>query len=510
LAAAIAVDHGRLVTEVSRDQWALDAAILAASDRLGADDQAVSGPEMARTFYAFNRRPSAESTITDIVFDSDRGEISARTSTIWESTLLKAFGYDTKTLGVSGRVVKGEGTVEIAMVLDNSGSMAGTYIEQLKTAADNLVQMVFAGAEGTEKVKVGVVPFAASVNVGPAYASEDWIDQSGLSSIHFQDFSEDRTRFQLYADLGVAWGGCVEVRSGVHATTDSTPTDDDGDSLFVPMFAPDEPDGANAAGASYNNSYIVDDGGNCTPQACTCTSYSRRGNCTNWSLESIATPAEAQARTCKYAGGGSTPNDQCGRGSQSGPGPNYMCTTPPLLPLTASKSDVELAIQGLVANGNTNIGEGVMWGWRVLSPGVPFVEGRSYADGDNDKYLIVMTDGQNTYSATSNHNRSRYGAYGYADPFDPNAPARLGTSYTSSAYVSAINSNTQAACANAKAAGITIFTVAFRLEGDPATLALLRECASGSDKAFTASNGDALNQSFQNIGRLISQLRLAG
>lgn len=510
LAAAVGVDHGRLVTEVSRDQWALDAALLAAADRLGSDDQDVSGPEMARAFYTENRRRSAESRLTDIVFDADAGEVSARTHTIWTSTLLKAFGYDTTTLSVGGRVIKGNGSVEIALALDNSGSMAGVYIADLKTAATNLVELVFAGSEGSENVKVGIVPFAGSVNIGSGYAGEDWMDQTGLSSIHYQDFSGPRTRSQLFADLGVGWGGCVEVRPGIHATTDSVPTTADGDTLFVPMFAPDEPDDANAGSGSYNNSYVVDDGGSCTPQACTCTSYSRRGRCTNWSLTPVSSPAAAQARTCKYAGGGSAPRDQCSRGSQSGPGPNYMCTTRPVLPLTSNKSDVELAIQSMVANGNTNIAEGVMWGWRVLSPGVPFAEGRVYEDRTNDKYLIVMTDGQNTYPSAANHNRSRYGAYGYADPYAASAPDRLGTTYSSTAYVSRIDANTRAACANAKAEGITVYSVAFRLESDPATQALLRECASSGDKAFTASDGEALNQAFQKIAREISKLRIAG
>lgn len=507
LATAIAVDHARLVTEMSRDQRALDAALLAATDRLGSDDEETSVPARAHKFYDENRRDSVPSTLADIAFDSEAGEVSARTDTIWSSTLLKAFGYDTKSIGVSGRVVKGDGTAEIVLVLDNSGSMAGTYIEDLKTAAGDLVGKVFAGVEGTDKVKVGIVPFAASVNVGAGHADASWMDTSGQSSIHYIDLAERRTRFDLFADLGIAWAGCVEVRPGSHAVTDSTP--DSGDSLFVPMFAPDEPDNHNDAGQSYNNNYIADDGGSCTPQACTCSGRRCSSGGGTYTLTPIASPAVAQARTCKYANGAAPPTDRCSRGSFGGTGPNYMCTTRPVLPLSASKTEVETAISALAASGNTNIGEGVAWGWRVLSPGQPFTEGRSYDDTENAKFMVVMTDGQSTYSSASNHNRSRYGAYGYADPYEAGAPERLGTTYTSTAYVDVIDDNTRSVCANAKVAGITIFTIAFRLESDPATQALLRECASGGDKYFAASDGDTLIQSFQNIGREISKLRIA-
>ena len=65
------------------------------------------------------------------------------------------------------------------------------------------------------------------------------------------------------------------------------------------------------------------------------------------------------------------------------------------------------------------------------------------------------------------------------------------------------------ACTNAKAAGVMIYTIAFRLEADPATQNLLRACATGTDKFFAASNGTVLITTFQNIARQLNQLRVA-
>jgi hypothetical protein len=155
------------------------------------------------------------------------------------------------------------------------------------------------------------------------------------------------------------------------------------------------------------------------------------------------------------------------------------------------------------ASGNTNIGEGLMWGWRVLSPEEPFPGGRAWDDQENQKILVLMTDGENTYQAYNNHNRSAYGAFGYA------AKNRLGTNYWQSALVSQMNAKTTAACNNAKARGVTIYTVAFRLESSSSTQALLQGCASSADKAYRASDGQALIQAFQIIGREIAQLRVS-
>ena len=371
--------------------------------------------------------------------------------------------------------------------------MAGTYIADLRTAAKNLASVMFAGAGGTDKVKIGVVPFATSVNVGNANRSSSWMDTEGQSSTQYENVSETRTRFQLFDDMGVAWGGCVEVRPGTLATDDTPPSAGNGDSYFVPMMAPDEPDTSNDGGNSYSNSYLVDDGGACTPQPTTCTKTSRSGKCTQTSKTPL-TPEVAQARTCKYMG----------QVPSGGTGPNAGCNTKPLLPLTQVKSDVDAKIDSLTAGGNTNIGEGLMWGWRILSPEEPFTDGRSYSTKNNNKVIILMTDGENTYSASSNHNKSTYGAYGYG------VKNRLGPTYTSTAFRSQMDTKLLAACDNAKAAGIKIYTVAFRLEADPVSQDLLRTCATSADKFYMASNGAVLIDTFQKIAKLLTQLRVAG
>lgn len=500
LAAAVAVDYGRMVTERWADQRALDAAVLAASDSLGTDDEQVSGEQRAKAFYRANRSQNLESNITDIQLDSAKGEVAAKTETPWHATLLKGLANlfpgvaNDREINVTSKVAKGSGSVELALVLDNSGSMSGTHIEDLRTAAGDLVSTLFAGTDGSGRVKVGVVPFAASVNVGAGARSSTWIDGSGIAPTHSENFDTPQSRFSLFDELGVSWGGCVEARASGLDVTDTPPSTSNPASMFVPMFAPDEPGEAGSDRLGYNNSYLNDDGGQCEPYERYCESYSRRGNCRRWVTVALPEP-EAQERTCKYFGA-----------SPSGAkGPNAMCTTQAILPLNSTKVAVETAISRMQASGNTNIKEGVAWGWRVLSPGVPFTEGRDYGGGEgNRKIMIVMTDGENWYNSAGNHNKSVYAAHGYA------AKGRLGTSYSRSAYTSFLNSRTQAVCENAKAAGVTIYTIAFRLESDPTTQALLRSCASGPDHFFTASDGGTLIQSFRNIGREINTLRIAG
>lgn len=491
---AMAIDYGFGSNEKYRQQSAIDAATLAASDKLGAQDQDTAGPATARAYYDANTRTSANrGALQTVTLDANTGQVSAVGSSNYLTSLLQGIGISQLSIGTGSKVVKGRTTIELALVLDNSGSMS-PEMANLKTSTKNLLSIVFAGAEGTEKVRVGLIPFAASVNVGAANRGAAWIDGSGASSVHRQNFeTTTRTRFQLLDQMGVAWGGCVEARPAPYDTNDTVPVAGAGDSLFVPMFAPDEPDNENDAGKSYNNNYLVDDAGACTPQPQTCTGgYTRRGTCRSWSKNPL-TPQVAQSRVCKYQG----------QSPSSGTGPNYNCTTAAILPLTSTRSTVETAVDGMQASGWTNIPEGVMWGWRVLSPGAPFTEGRDATDSENQKYMVVMTDGENTYQTLDNHNKSMYGAFGYA------TANRLGE--TPSAMPSQMDAKLTAACTNAKTAGITIFTIAFR---DAATSTnvrtLLRNCASGTDRAFVATDGAGLNAAFQQIGREVSQLRVAG
>jgi len=493
LAVAVCIDYARTATQYVRVQNAVDAAALAASHRLGLPDQDSQGPADAQAYFDANiSRHKTVGKLTSVSLDAGKGEVAATAHGDMLTSLLKAVGI--RQIGFNNRslVKKGKGTVEVALVLDNSGSMAGQPIADLRTAAQSLVTVLYAGYEGTDKVKIAVVPFAASVNVGPHHATAPWMDQTGIAPTHLENFAEPRTRFDLLAQMGVPWRGCVEVRPAPYDVTDAVPTLVNPATLFVPMFAPDEPDAANSGGAYYGNSYISDTGGSCPVPPRTCLRFSRHGNCLEWSVPPPLAPAEAQARTCKYDGA-----------SVSSQGPNYLCDSQPIMPLTTDKAGVQGMIGGLTAKGGTNILEGLMWGWRVLSPEPPFTEGRPYTNPENTKYLILMTDGENWHQAQANHNKSSYHSFGYA------VKGRLGTTYTSSALVAQMNAKTLAGCTNAKAAGIKIYTVAFRLT-DSATLSMLASCASSAGEAYTAADGAALIQAFESIAREIAKLRIAG
>ena len=92
-------------------------------------------------------------------------------------------------------------TLEVALVLDNSGSMStiGTgsgkeRIDLLKEAAKQLVETLANQADMMKQiakpVQFALVPFSASVNIGPddKIKAATWMDQDGISPIHHENF----------------------------------------------------------------------------------------------------------------------------------------------------------------------------------------------------------------------------------------------------------------------------------------------------------------------------------
>ncbi|HXG78116.1 MAG TPA: pilus assembly protein TadG-related protein [Methyloceanibacter sp.] len=641
LGVGAAIDYGRALIVRERLQDAIDSAGLAAGSWVG-----LSPAEMqtkAQQYFNANYPPESIGTVGPLDVSSNGNEIHIEATAQVPTTIMRIANFDNLSVKAETTIAVGHGTVEVALVLDNSGSMAGSKIESLRQAATNLVNTLFASAQYSkepEPLKIAVVPFAASVNVGSQYEDAGWMDTNGegtYNAYEIKCFANGGTlngsgncsvsvgtgthNFQLFDSLKtsngdpIAWKGCVEARPYPYDVNDAPANN--AQTKFVPLFAPDEPDnwtcstsGSSAcpfAGSStstrvYNgapdgsyqyNNYLPDAG---DPDSCPTEfpslsgvnsgtdilttsasaapssgtplvfqstgslpggistnrayyvinpsgktfkiSTSKNGSALNITSNGSGTIRYAFAAnwTCQSGsancggtdfgkseqigfGGGGVPNAKfCKYGTPNSKakianqnvssyegGPNFLCTTTPITPLTTNKSTVLSAINAMQAKGMTAIGEGAMWGWRTLSPGEPFAEGRAYNTDNNQKVLILMTDGQNTYQTRSTFLKSWYQIYGYI------ARGQLGTTSTNSSTITAaMNARTLEACNNIKAAGIVVYTVAFQIPGDEANaLTLLQACASDEDKYFAPNTESELLVAFNAIGQDISMLRVA-
>ena len=353
-------------------------------------------------------------------------------------------------------------TFEIALVLDTTGSMGElsngiTKIQALQQAATSFVNYVSQNTAFTSSTRISIVPFAASVAVDPlVYANASWIDTQGKSAYHWTNVSSPATagfasRFDIFKSLNIGWAGCLETLPYPLNVQDTKPSSDP-NSLYVPLFAPDEPGPGSTTlvtdnGSSSTNSYIDD--------------FTTSKSC---KAQSSASFFAKESRACKYVNAGTPSYTQSAYGSSGSVsigqnGPNYGCNSQPLQRLTSSLSTQTALINKLTAAGMTNIHEGFMWGWRTLSPNSVFGDGAAYSNATTNKILILMTDGTNEWIPNSSSpNGSLYYSAGYfqnADGSTPNPrlPSGNQNPSTQAQARSAQDALTAMACTNAKAAG---------------------------------------------------------
>ncbi len=615
------VDYTNAFDKQTMVQDAMDSAALAAGKKIGL----LSMTELQQdvdNFYVANIKDKLKAP-PPLATSVNLSTITLTTELVVPTYFLRMIGIDQLVFPLKSQATLALGTLEVVMVLDNSGSMnTDDNIATLRQAATNLTNTLYnLGTTSTKPnpVKVGLVPFAAAVNVGAQYANDvtaTWLDKTGIGTYNMDAMeahgaSSGTNPLTLFAGLKdsagnpVTWGGCMEARPMPYDATDDGASAGVPSTMYVPMFAADDPDNWNCStgtcsnvgstysnrrysgaptGAQNYNNYLPDSG---DPKTCGNIFTVTRANPAVFTLNNhglsagdkvvpdttgslysgltagtqyyvlstgltsntfrvstssggsaVATSGSqsgvhylmtsrswtcadgdancggandgvsegtAFGRTCKY---GTAANKAAAQPITVGGipgGPNFMCTTTAVTPMTTDKPTITNSIAGMIALGATNIQEGLMWGWRLLSPGAPFVEGRAYSVNDNQKILILMTDGFNTYYPKTNSNllKSWYGAWGYV------ARSHLGsTSTNQNTLIDKMNERTALACQNVKAAGIIVYTVSFQVE-DADTLGMMRACATEPSMAYVSTSQGALLSAFSAIGDEITLLRIS-
>jgi len=505
-------------------QQATDSAVLTVASKMTDATTAAQAKSQAEVVLRSQYR-MASATVTDATISTDRQTFCATAQVTIRNSFMQMAQLATLTSSVRscGNLAGGVDpttSYEIALVLDNSGSMASSAggvskMEALRDAATSFVNTMYSKSNN---VKMSVTPFAAGVvALDPTDAdsrNKPWIDKQGDSSQHWivfggksnanaQGFTNRFGVFDKLKTLNPAWdwGGCLEQPKYPLNVNEAGPSPSDPETLFVPYLAPDEPNNT-----SYSNNYLSDSSTACSG--------------------SVTGDWNKLTRTCKYK----TPIK-----SDGGSGPNSFCpdhSTQTLLPLTTTKSVITGKINQLVEGGNTNLHEGFMWGWRTLSPNQPFAGGRPYSAPQNRKIIVFMTDGFNNWkSRTNTVTGSTYQAAGYysyngqKNERFPSGSHGNNVDYQSQLKV-ANNSSTDyhdmsrdmqdeltlEACINAKAAGIEVFTIGFSTKGDPIDaqgLNLMKNCATNADHYYKAEDSSQLNAAFASIGIGLGKLRLS-
>lgn len=350
------------------------------------------------------------------------------------------------------------GSLEVALVLDTTFSMTGasggkSKLDVLKVAAKDLVQTIT--KESTADVKIAVIPFAQYVNVGVSRRSEPWVDVGA-------DYTTPNTRV------------CV--------TTYNT--------KIMSEQVCSSYEKKTCTGVKDGTSYTYACNGACLATKTQTYPLGKPGQtCTG-----------SASQTFKFFGCVGSPaypkNVEDSDPNRKYPGLLETASScgSEITPLTNKQGPVISAINALTAVGETYIPSGMAWGLNALSQVKPLTEAAPYdPSGTNTKprkAIVLMTDGENTK---------------FLQPKSTPAGMHNGSSAASGASATQHNDFTLELCANAKKAGIEIYTIAFQVTNGPAKT-MLEKCATDSDHYYDASDSAKLAASFAEIAESLKNI----
>ncbi|MGI9434169.1 MAG: pilus assembly protein TadG-related protein [Geminicoccaceae bacterium] len=515
-AIGLAIDIGRGYLLQSKLSYAIDSAGLAGGRAFDTDNRL---DDVIMFFEANFADGHAGASLAEgspsVTFDDQNNTILVEATATLPTNFLSIAGIDEMTVSARSVIQREMRGMELVLVMDNTGSMRGSgKMGTMKDAAADLVDILYGDRETVPNFWVGVVPYAATVNIGAQHT--DWLTHQTYdadAAWHAAD-PDGSERFGYHPDhfQPTSWKGCVEARTYPNDSNDETSAEEAWyphlwrttlDAFDNPHHDPDA--------APYDET---------DPDT-----WGEHLNGDNqWNPDgSLADLAEEN----------SAQND--------GTGPNLGCG-PAITPLVSEKTTIQDAIEEMLPwhRGGTMANLGLAWGWRVLSPKWQGLWGGdspaelplAYETPSMEKVVILLTDGVNQwydwpgakktidgedhYSGLPGNNKY-YGSYD--DEFKADWPGadytaygrlsegRLGTTSNGGAK-NEVNDRMLELCESMKAEDILLYTITFRLT-DSATRSLYENCATSPDHYFDSPSNSDLQQVFVEIANELSNLRIA-
>jgi Flp pilus assembly protein TadG len=457
LGIGMAVDYSRHMSASKHLQEVADSVslALAGSSERNADKMVLLAQKIINSNITSTRIDTVE-PVTKANFTITNDDIDVKLYGNIETSFMGIAGYH--VLGVAAESLATRavnGSVEVALVLDNTWSMSENgKIVSLRSAAGALVDTLMPNSNSN--VKISLVPYADYVNVGVENRNKPWVS-----------VPEDIPAVAAKCDKEQVW-----VTNGCSKWT-------------------------------YDTCTRTVDG---VPETYNCNGVCTVPRAPYWATQNVNCKGGVSGQKWYgCVGSRKIGHTRLDDGSPNVAYPGYVETSQrclnPIIPLTSTKATLKTAVDGMIINIGTGyrpytyIPAGMIWGVNVLSPTAPFEEGLSY-DSQNKaprKAIVLMTDGENTLKYRPSDGRH------VAFSTNGNAGA---------VEYKKVNDETNDICTYAKNKNIEVFTVAFMVDNNDAK-AMLQACATDAQHYFDASDPDKLMSAFDGIAQSLQVVRLA-
>ncbi len=537
----VAIDFSRAQSVKLHVSTALDTALIAAAIDLANGTDASVAVATGERVFAENLTTLGISSYCEVPQFTPETTNQSIVGTVGcgiPVTIANIVGRDELNISPTATAVYGSDEIELALMLDVSGSMRGQRLTDLKAAANNLIDTLIP-VSGGGNVRISLAPYATAVNAGvygdvatgitdlfahtvanlgadpnalvaaltTTATSDDAFDlidavggNNGLGNL-----SSDFFACALSPPPSPAFSGhrCTDIDGS------SDGCDDEGwDSVSVssipdhwyPFYGcssltfhdDDDDDDDNYCPSEFRVTYDAAPADDCIDGSGTNSQIAADWQALDWSAASQAYSdydfsilgatheANIGALSCVTERSGTHAFTTVSPTSYPVGAKSSNCPDAAVEPLTHNTTILKDAVTALNADGWTAGHLGIAWSWYTLSPDWntvwPFNR-RSQANNPTKnvrRYAILMTDG-----SFNTHYETSQG--------------------DSSAQAGSL-------CAAMKADGIEIYSVAFNAPSD--AQAVLGDCATSSSHFFTATDGAQLQSVYDTIAASLSEVRL--
>ena len=367
---------------------------------------------------------------------------------------MRVFGRDTMNVGAQAVIERETTGMELALVLDNTGSLYGANFTALQNAANDLVDILFGTNSTVDNLWVSVVPYTSTVNIGKTRTG--WLATGDRVLTNLASYSTD------------GWKGCVMGQA-------------------MPYDGDDTP-----ASTQKLSSFFY------------ATTTSTSDN--KW--PTIKTSLADQNK-------GTSSDENTARGPNIGCGSPITALTPNKSTVKAALAAMGPVHRG-GTTGNLGLTWGwrtISPKWRAAWGGetsntLPL----DYKTPLMEKVVVLMTDGTNQFydndASTSNNSipASDYTGYGRIEDLIGNSNGTPAARQSAGRTI--LDTRLKNTCAAMKAQGIRIYTILFVSNPDSAVQTLFSNCATTPAMYYLAPTTAKLSAAFKSIGGQLANLRI--
>jgi Flp pilus assembly protein TadG len=204
----VALDFSRTMMARASVQHAVDAAVLAAAELQSRGGASTSDlRDVATAMINANNNGAVEHVCAAPVLNRNvaTGRVSIDMACDTPTTLSAVLGFPKLSFGVTSTAEYARTKLDVAMMLDVTGSMSGQKLKDLKAAAKLLVDTVVDPTGANDDVRVALAPFSASVNTGGYFFKATNVAPGAIRCV------TERTGGQAYTDAAPGAGAYSPV-----------------------------------------------------------------------------------------------------------------------------------------------------------------------------------------------------------------------------------------------------------------------------------------------------------